>query len=788
MFGKRDASPAKLAISGPILQRGTSEQNPFGKIPTVDLATAANNERQRREQAGGLRRSTTLIATRPAPPPPAHTPEDAVRRAQSLKRKEIAPASGVGVEPRDVDRQTLAEPIATTSSTQLSPGVEELRRRSPRLGPQDAPGVPELQRGLENPRAAPVPEQKQGMPQRPPRPESLAIGVEPQLLGAVATPRIPSPPQMALPPRIPSPPPMPFQSPSPFVESPPTRIYSPPQMSSPQAVRQGPSLEPMPSRPPVPSSPPDEPTEELDPKMLVLPRNVSVKASIRPSRRRPPSLEDMQPSPEKPAVQRRAAVGLPGNPRAMATRKVEKEAKSQRQQTLMFVNSIEYDDPAGVKNILDGAAKKAAEGVQPQPGLETRASVVNRPRPIPRNNRAEEDQAIREDMESRRHQRTMSNGSATSKRSILNATPGNPAELPPLPPLPKLPGNQIRPLPNDTKSMTFDEKMNMFFPIPPNGASAEGNSRSHFSPIPAVPSFPLSFMETDNGSVRDTRTTKTSLQTRSVVEIADMSRRPPMDMRNTSKFSSDTEMTAAVSQAWLPPIPSTQALKSDHEGEKRQSSPVLPYPVDGMPMFTVDGGSPRQAVKQATYIPKYDEEVMTIMLDPSELHRREVAERESWMGEGELAMGPNETKRESQFHQRIGEECPTFTNRREKTRSRKTVPPTPLLLHGAARKNTVIIRAAEPSPLESPTEAYQEIQEKLERFDKPDRDSTGSEARKQDLLANLEREMGMQEDHWREMHDGIRDSLSTVRTSPTRNSAYEPASRLSRQAQTRRGS
>ena len=473
-------------------------------------------------------------------------------------------------------------------------------------------------------------------------------------------------------------------------------------------------------------------------------------------------------------------------------RQLEDEAKSQRQQTVMFVNNIEYNDPVAVKNILDGAARKAAKNSQHTEKEETGASVLNRPRPIPRHKQAEEESVQPTDSEFPRmkvHQRTLSNGSGTSKKSILKAQPGSPTQLPPLPPLPKHPGNQIRPHPNDTKSMTFDEKMDMFFPIPPNGSGGNGPSKSHFSPIPAVPSFPTSFAEADDDFVRDNRTTKTSLQTQSIVEIADIGHPPPLHMLNTAKFSSDSETTTVISQAWFPPVPKTQrpGYPFFYEGAKRQSSPVLPYPVDGMAMLTVDEKSAQPV--------KHSKEFMTIMLDPSEVQRREVADRESWMADGELAMGQlgddsDGVKRESQFHQRIGEECPTFSNRKEKTRSRKMVPPTPLLLRGAASKNAVILRAAEPSPLESPWEARQDIKAKLDRLDRSGRDSESemSEARKQDLLANLEKEMGVQENHWREMHDGLRDSLSTIRTSPTRNSVYESVSRMSRQGQTRRGS
>lgn len=563
--------------------------------------------------------------------------------------------------------------------------------------------------------------------------------------------------------------------------------------------------------PPMPPSPPEEHQQNLDPRMSILPRKNSVKSNIRPSRQRPPSVKST-PSQERSAMQRRTAPGLPGNPRATVMQRVEKEARSQRQQTVMYMDNIEYSNPANVKNILDGAAKRASAGSQPQPREETRASVVHRPRPIPRYNQIEvEADSTQEDTESRNtigHQRSLSNSTASTKRSILRAKAGSPSQLPPLPPIPNLPGTEVRPRPNNTKSMTFDEKMHIFYPVVPS----DETGRSH----PAVPPFPPSLAETDDASGRDKsdRTTKTSFQTQSVVEI--VGRQPTLNTRNTAKFSVDTETTTTASQAWLPPVPGTQAPGyPDPEGRKRRSSPILPYPADGMPMFvdagTDDGSSVRggsvltgsvhaaqhakPCVARMTHIPRReDKETMMIMLDPSEAQRRDLAERESWMAEGEPAMGDS-TKvagginMDSNFHQRIGKECPTFTNRREKVRPRKMPPPAPLLLREASRKkNMVVIRASEPSPIESPEEAYQDIQANLQKLERPDRESTGSEARKRDLLASLEREIGMQEDHWREMQDGLRDSLSTTQTSSRRASVYEAVARVAGQGRTQRGS
>jgi hypothetical protein len=116
------------------------------------------------------------------------------------------------------------------------------------------------------------------------------------------------------------------------------------------------------------------------------------------------------------------------------------------------------------------------------------------------------------------------------------------------------------------------------------------------------------------------------------------------------------------------------------------------------------------------------------------------------------------------------------------TRSRKMPPPTPLLLNKNGRKATVVVRNTEPSPIDSPERAIQEIQEQLKRFEDPSRGSVGSIIRhlpngssvestetpddhRFKLLENLEKEMGQQENQWQKMQNNIdRDSMSTVTT------------------------
>lgn len=55
----------------------------------------------------------------------------------------------------------------------------------------------------------------------------------------------------------------------------------------------------------------------------------------------------------------------------------------------------------------------------------------------------------------------------------------------------------------------------------------------------------------------------------------------------------------------------------------------------------------------------------------------------------------------SQWHRRVGDECPTFSGRKEQVRSRKMPPPTPLRLKSGSSKNAVVVQTAEPSPVES---------------------------------------------------------------------------------------
>jgi hypothetical protein len=714
-FGRGGAAAAggKLTIGNPILLDNDA-QNPLNKIATIDLKEAARAEHDRRAMA--LRRQSDLVARRPAPQPPNITPEEALKRSVSVKRKEVAsvfspPPMPAGLQPGN---------MSSTTSAQLSPGVEEIRRRSPRQLPADY-------------QEPPVPRR----PVSPPKPEQPRTAPIPAEQIVEAQDFVASPVQMR--PVTP-----------PVVEIP--RGQSPPQ---PLVVRPG----------------------------------------IRPSRKlSSPKKENTSPEPSKTPLQRRPTNGLPPGPRARKLN-LAKEAGAQAQQTVMFVNNIVYDDPNEVQRIIDGANGRASKAVPGPRTPDDSTSVVHRPRPIPRKSELGTDEA-------RKHRRSRSGGSLVSRKSILMSTAGSPTQLPPLPPPPKSAGMPSRPHPNDTKSMTVDEKMGRFFTSPPRESK-----KANFS-VPELPPVPRAFLDSKTSPTegeddrRSNRSTKTSVQTENLFEVDEL----PANPFNTSRFSPETNFADEAGGSWLPGIADinrqTQSTQTSSQGGagKRGSSPVLPLresawteTTNSRTRDTRDDSttnwdsiySPQVAIgvrvtpqvararsirraasqnikdsRQSPVDERTSGEVMNFILDAD--FEGELRANEPWASGDDSMLRP---ERASQWHRRVGDDCPTFSERKEKTRSRKMPPPTPLLLNAGSNKNAMIIHTAEPSPIESPEQALQQIQAQLKKFEQPNRDSGENQGQRLALLENLEKEMGLQENHWHEMqHDLGRNSMSSVGT------------------------
>ncbi|KAK2031430.1 hypothetical protein LX32DRAFT_714010 [Colletotrichum zoysiae] len=783
-------SNIRNAISNPILQE-TGEKNPLSKIATIDLATAAKNDREKRSNVLTMNRnSSTFNAHRPAPQPPAITPDEALRRAQSGKRKEVGLASTSAEPAQARSAGLMSNPPATTSSAQLSPGVEEIRRRSPRQLPDDYEQNREV-RSATPPQPIPM---SSNSPPRPPRAEQPLSSVE-----TVARSASQRTVETSL-----------SQS---------TLDRSASQKSTASSVQT--------TTPPMGLVPPPKSAARLmSPKKPDLPSTWPIQTvvdpTIRPSRQKPPSPK----SPVAP-LQRRPTGGLPSNPRAMTMKPVAKEPSAPQEQTVMFVNNIQYNDPTAVQNIIQGATNQAAKTPlllpSPAPPLKSSNSVVHRPRPIPR--QQGKDRPIFPAENSPNHKRSKSGGSIVSRKSILMSNPGSPTQLPPLPPPPKSAGGQpVRALPNDTKSMTFDEKMDLFFPVA-LGRSTDTNGQTRTS-IPEMPLVPSSYMlkgdhateEKGAQSKRSDRSTKTSVRTRSVLEIEEEEGAlPDVPARFTSKFSVDTSVVSGrpdEHESWIPALPNDRA-KSSYDGAKRRSSPVIPVGNASPSEFseirtaktrdeetTTNWGSihsPVAAVNilDVTHMPKptwiqpRDErnprdlsmisqndgkEVMTIMLDASMEHDMDLSEAPPKRQSPARLPDEGVADQHARWHRRIGDERITFTERKEKVQSRRQPPPMPLQLRSPAKKMAIVMHAAEPSPLESPQHAYEMIQAQLKKLEEPSRDSYESQGQRIRLLESLEAEMGQQENQWHEMQHGLsRDSLSTVGTSSVRNSQNEPA-------------
>ncbi|KAK7415275.1 hypothetical protein QQX98_006024 [Neonectria punicea] len=719
----------KLVISNPVLSEA-SEQKVMTKIPTVDLATAAQNERRRVDTALVPSPSVSLAYRTELRPPPI-PPKAVKRRSLNSSDETMASALVSGALMKSVqESQVKDNSTATTSSTMLSPGVEELRRRSPRHSPVDASQSKALSDQPQTGRS------RKGESRFPPRVDSMQ------------QPRTPSTPK---------------------------------------------SL----SKPP---SPPSAVNFSLpaEPRKSVLPlKQQSIKPKARPSgQTMPPVSATMKP-------------GLPSNPLASRTKMLGNKQGLSQEQTVMFMKTIEYNDPDVVKSVVDSAKDKSIMS----PGRLLRAaSMVHRPRPIPR--LPEIDRAIFPAEGSpnlHEHKRSLSNG-PSRKMSILFPVVPNPTMLLPLPLLPKsagvLSGSQL----GDTRSMTWDEKMEMFYPQN-GGAKSSAALRRRSRSVPEMPVLPLmlSGEKLEAGSPRSGThqtdgSTRTSVATQSISILLEDFPQPQESARLTKAMSiasQNTNHEAKPSSARTPIQRSVSKKASD-----RRSSPILP--AEDLSMFSpysearsredeasVIWGSIHSPVTivnlqkaRAVDVPAVpavpqmrlaqdgaevaagkasplgrgeDKGSSTVLAEPPVNHGVETSQGMQAEGSKTSQMIENEHG----WHRRVGEECPSFSDRGQIERPRKVPPPAPLLLK---RTNMVPMAAqTESAPLESPEHALAIIQEQLRKLEEFGRGSPSSDrGERMTLLANLETELGQQEDQWQGLRDTllVRDSQSTLGATP----------------------
>ncbi|KAI1815929.1 hypothetical protein GGS20DRAFT_596282 [Poronia punctata] len=412
-------------------------------------------------------------------------------------------------------------------------------------------------------------------------------------------------------------------------------------------------------------------------------------------------------------LQRRATTGLPSRPRDQTRKTLARENGGQDSQTVMFVNNIVYDDPSAVGEILHGGPRIP----QPLDSGDSGDSVLNRPRPIPRKGDKDRQVFPAEISPSHHHKKSKSGSTLVSWKSELHLAPGSPTRLPSLPPIPPMAAiPSTVPRPNRTESMTVEEKMVRLCP----------------PPLPEIP-FGVSV---------DVPFPPTEVKRRSSPILPDDAR-----PTSVSTIRSGTRSSGEVTVSnW----------GSVH-------SPVVPVARQNA-RSTYIGGEPRNDV--------VFDNIPIVMMDTSATMCDEPQQSSDSESDKSLSSRSGKSPRlAGQFHRRVGDECPTFSTRTDKVRPRKVPPPTPLLLRRHTAKRAIVLRVqpTEPSPIESPTAAYEALQAQLRNIERPPLNSVESPGRRLALLANLEQEMGQLETQWLSTHDQLgRDSLSSMPSQASR--------------------
>ncbi|KHN99109.1 uncharacterized protein MAM_02807 [Metarhizium album ARSEF 1941] len=813
----------KLVISFPMIQEnGLSGASPLRRIATVDLATAAKQDRERRVNFAATQQSIT--------PQQPSTNRYSNRPSEELRRKQVGrtPITAKQTMASTMEA-TEARPRQGASSAVLQAPVTSMggiRQRSPSHISQCFHGtIPPV-----------IPSKDVSSPRiQSPTSQISSSGVRPKPLPRSPLRPVPGKTTKAATLQGPT------QSPTEIssrtkdhvqelkntATGAPSGLTPELPSSRSESVAQRSSIN-CPSRnvdilvPPVPPLSPRDPAscsyDQLERALSnrhlgsepssSIPRSSSGKDNIRPPRRKPTTPPPVyEGNPPKTPVQLRETSGLPGHPRA---RTVKSSASASQDKMVMFVNSIDYSDPSGVRDIIHGMATDLATKANSRDS-EKRDSVIHRPRPIPRmspsrssvSTRKSPSVASASDYSSpkKRERKVRLRASA----SIVRAQ----GSLSPLPPVPPLPPQQPPPgvpkseplVPATTKetlhqARTDDSEVKESIPPMVEAGIAQ-------SPTTSQPRSPYGRPEPqERVNNPDTLTAWTPEEH---VWPSTSAKRQLEATKYMSKFSIATTISPEDPPSLYLQSPALALLRSSQEGLRRKSSPVLPgVPAnDGRksagPISTVTDqpGIQSAATSSAKRDPKSQDldddhasksvgvfsaavgmSSRTTFVDgalPS--HRDEVKEvatfkldrsadgsanAASTLSTPNSAEGGTDSKKDP-WHCRVGETPPTFSGR-EAMQTRRFPKPPRLELDKAFKR----IRGSPPtaSPLEAPQQALNKIQEQLSKLDESDVADAGLEKR-MSLLKSIEIEMGKEENRWQKMRDDLtKTSASTLSSTP----------------------
>lgn len=437
--------------------------------------------------------------------------------------------------------------------------------------------------------------------------------------------------------------------------------------------------------------------------------------------------------------------------------------KGESQQTVMYVNDIVYDHPGMVKSIIKEAPaalskhkseKQRKSVTSPKSSITQTDSIMHRPRPYRRD--SEKDRVIFPSQPSPHHKRSKSSPSTATKKFIPQSHFSTSTDGPALPQRPTTAAGLRKLLPNDTRSMTIDEKISLLFPAPP-GVHHIHNRRSSVPSIPRIPSSILlgdSFakMLTDQelqehrASKRTTISFGSQIQNDGTTPIAET---PIINEHGIYRFSANTYRTLAGSprDSPTPELPGNvenredsnpNGVQSQVSNSQRQSTITsssseadgshddsksawasIHSPVPAIDVITA------QRTARETYIrmrkdagAKSNGDASSTFRDPftkAEDERNVTGDGEGLMtvmfGMGDVVppsanmrsflLNPSPVIPDNKgfrppsndaWHTRIGDELPAFSQRRKDLRSRTMPPPTPLLLGSNRRQKQVVVR------------------------------------------------------------------------------------------------
>ncbi|PHH65950.1 hypothetical protein CDD81_898 [Ophiocordyceps australis] len=704
VVNKTAVKGGKLVISYPVTNDDEHGNRPDQVVPTVDLATAARNERAKREAEGYLPAPRAAEASNPARLRGPDKPLDPI-----------------------IEAAGDSEAMAATTWAELSPRSNELRRRSPRqqssasatpvtpMTPLSSAGYADKTPGTAMARSLTL-----AGPESPLRPASPPKSAT-QLGSSTSADSLDGNSMRR--PRSSSAPTSPRRSRAATViftdPNPPPRIPS-------QYTPTRDTLEIL--VPPLPPLPQRESPQPIDAAafgsrapLASLSRSGSVKSDIRPSRQK---AESPPPVPTvKTPVQMRHLNGIPNNPRSRSVRRAPVATEGAKEAKVLFVEGADEGDLRAAHEQLSRSESNASKA----------ESVANGARRISLKPAAQDWSLAKQSS------KTSQNGSQDDSKEADKPTLGQVS-----PPRKTPEANK------ESSSPDIDD-----LPSPPRAPRQPPTVAKNIGPR-----FAQSGSRVAPGQRPGVGTLKMMAGPRSRFSVS-----------TTVSSIDDGQASPASTRVWA-------------QDARRQSSPVLP--ADDLKMSVSSQEAPKGRLSRlnpqvaSKGLPaEVETTAMSPWLAPHSLNAFQGSDsalstddddgRETVMvmlDQSTEHKAEAETNNGGSWHRRVGQECPAFSDRMDSTKRRSGQRPPPLPLAKASKPRGGAV-AYQPRPVDSPQSASNRIQQELRKLEEPDDAVSDADQGRMSLLADIESEMGLQENQWRKMRQTYaRESTSTMASSP----------------------